>query len=144
VELNTASAAVSFAKQLEEESAEMYEQVGNTFPAWNEAIWTFMRENTRNASSIDRAYFNVVSDALDTGFAFGGVDADDYALLTVPEGTHQSHVLDVLVANENRIIAYYNAVGDSSRNLMADLPRAFDRVAVKHGRRLEILKGLLT
>ena len=82
MKLNTASAAVRFAKQLEDESRQLYERVSERYPEWQPSLATFIRENTRNVGSIDRAYIGVVSDALDTQFAFEGIDTDDYGLVT--------------------------------------------------------------
>ena len=82
MELNTASAAVRFAKQLEDESRQVYERVAERYPQWESTLAPFIRENKRNVGSIDRAYIGVVSDALDTQFAFEGVDTDDYRVIT--------------------------------------------------------------
>ncbi len=142
MELNTASAAVRFAKQLEDDSRDLYERVSDRYPDWQSALAPFIRENTRNVGSIDRAYIGVVSDALDTQFAFEGIDTDDYGLVTdLPKSPAQ--VAAVLAANEETIIAFYRAAADSSRDLLADVPRAFDRIASKRSRRAETLGALI-
>lgn len=139
--LNTASAAVRFAKQLEDESRDLYERVTERYPEWQPTLAPFIRENKRNLGSIDRAYIGVVSDALDTQFAFEGIDTDDYEVLTdLPDSPDQ--VIAVLGSNEETIIAFYRAAADSSRDLLADVPRAFDRIASKRSRRTEVLSAL--
>ena len=141
MKLNTASAAVRFAKRLEEETRDLYERVSERFPEWQSALAPLIRENKRNVGSIDRAYIGVVSDALDTQFAFEGIDTDDYEVLTdLPNSPAQ--VAAILAANEETIIAFYRAAADSSRDLLADVPRAFDRIASKRSRRTEALKAL--
>lgn len=141
MELNTASAAVRFAKQLEDESRDLYERVSERYPEWQSALAPFIKENKRNVGSIDRAYIGVVSDALDTQFAFEGIDTDDYVLVTdLPDSPDQ--VLEGLAANEETILAFYRAAADSSRDLLADVPRAFDRIVSKRSRRAEILRVL--
>ena len=141
MKLNTASAAVRFAKQLEDETRDLYERVSERFPHWQPTLAPFIRENKRNAGSIDRAYIGVVSDALDTQFAFEGIDTDDYEVLTdLPDSPDQ--VVAVLASNEETIIAFYRAAADSSRDLLADIPRAFDRIASKRSRRAEVLSAL--
>ena len=141
MELNTASAAVRFAKQLEDESREVYERVAERYPEWESTLAHFIRDNKRNVGSIDRAYIGVVSDALDTQFAFEGIDTDDYEIVTdLPDSPDQA--LDGLVANEETILAFYRAAADSSRDLLADVPRAFDRIALKRSQRIEILRTL--
>lgn len=141
MELNTSSAAVRFAKQLEDDSCDLYERVSDRYPDWQPTLAPFIRENKRNVGSIDRAYIGVVSDALDTQFAFEGIDTDDYVLVTdLPESPARAAA--VLASNEETIIAFYRAAADSSRDLLADVPRAFDRIASKRSRRTEALSAL--
>ena len=141
MKLNTASAAIRFAKQLEDETRDLYEKVSERYPECQTILAPFVRENKRNVGSIDRAYIGVVSDALDTQFAFKGIDTDDYEVLTdLPDSPDQ--VIAVLASNEETIMAFYRAAADSSRDLLADVPRAFDRIASKRARRAEALRTL--
>ena len=141
MKLNTASAAVRFAKQLEDETRDLYELASDRYPDWQPTLAPLIRENKRNVGSIDRAYIGVVSDALDTQFAFEGIDTDDYGIVTdLPDSPTQ--VAAILAANEEAIIAFYHAAADSSRDLLADVPRAFDRIASKRSRRAEALRAL--
>lgn len=141
MKLNTASAAVRFAKQLEDESRNLYERATERYPELQSAFAPFIRENKRNVGSIDRAYIGVVSDALDTQFAFEGIDTDDYGIVTdLPDSPDE--VTTVLASNEEAIIAFYRAAADSSRDLLADVPRAFDRIASKRSRRTKALRAL--
>ena len=141
MELNTASAVVRFAKQLEDESRQVYERVAERYPQWESTLAPFVPENKRNVGSIDRAYIGVVSDALDTQFAFEGINTDDYKIGTkLPDSPDD--VIAVLAANEETIIAFYHAAADSSRDLLADVPRAFDRIASKRSHRAEALTAL--
>ena len=111
------------------------------YPEWQSSLAPFIRENTRNVGSIDRAYIGVVSDALDTQFAFERIDSDDYVLVTdLPDSPGE--VIAVLAANEETIITFYRAAVESSRDLLADVPRAFDRITSKRSRRAEVLSAL--
>ena len=141
MKLNTASAAVRFAKQLEDDSRDLYERASERYPEWQSVLAPFIRENKRNVGSIDRAYIGVVSDALDTQFAFEGIDTDDYELSTDLPGS-LVEVAALLAANEDTVIAFYRAAAESSRDLLADVPRAFDRIASKRSRRAESLRAL--
>ena len=141
MKLNTASAVVRFAKQLEDDTRDLYERVSDSYPDWQAALAPYIRENRRNVGSIDRAYIGVVSDALDTQFAFEGIDTDDYGIITdLPDSL--DGVIAGLTSNEETIIAFYRAAADSSRDLLADVPRAFDRIASKRSRRTVELKAL--
>lgn len=143
MELNTASAAVTFAKKLEDDSRQVYESLSEQSPEWSDTLAAFIRENKRNVGMIDRTYFGVVSDALDTQYAFEGVDTDDYAIVNaLPDSPDQ--IVDVLVSIEETIIAFYRAAAAASRSLLADVPRAFDRIASKRSRRLDVLRGRAT
>ncbi len=141
MKLNTASAAVRFAKQLEDDSRDLYECASERYPEWQSVLAPFIRENKRNVGSIDRAYIGVVSDALDTQFAFEGIDTDDYELSTDLPGS-LVEVAALLAANEETVIAFFRAAAESSRDLLADVPRAFDRIASKRSRRAESLRAL--
>lgn len=141
MKLNTASAAIRFAKQLEDDSRDLYERALERYPEWQSVLAPFIRENKRNVGSIDRAYIGVVSDALDTQFAFEGIGTDDYGLVTdLPESPDE--IAAVLAANEEAVIAFYRAAAESSRDLLADVPRAFDRITSKRSRRAESLRAL--
>ena len=141
MELSTASAAIRFAKKLEDESREVYERVAERYPDWEGTLAPFIRDNKRNVGSIDRTYIGVVSDALDTQFAFEGIDTDDYEIVTdLPDSLDQ--IVAVLAANEETILAFYRAAGNSSRDLLADIPRAFERIGSKRSPRTEILRAL--
>ena len=110
MELSTASAAIRFAKQLEDESRQVYERVAERYPDWEGTLAPFIRDNKRNVGSIDRTYIGVVSDALDTQFAFEGIDTDDYEIVTdLPDSLDQ--IVAVLAANEETILAFYRAAG---------------------------------
>ncbi len=141
MKLNTASAAVRFAKQLEDDSRQLYERALDQHPEWQSTLAPLIRENKRNVGSIDRAYIGVVSDALDTQFAFEGIDTDDYVITTELPGS-PSEIVMGLASNEETIMAFYHAAADSSRDLLADVPRAFDRIASKRSRRAEALRAL--
>ena len=141
MKLNTASAAVRFAKQLEDDSRDLYERASERYPEWQSVLAPFIRENKRNVGSIDRAYIGVVSDALDTQFAFEGIDTDDYGLVIDLPGA-PDEIAAVLAANEETVIAFYRAAAESSRDLLADVPRALDRIASKRSRRAESLRAL--
>ncbi len=76
MELSTTSAAITFAKSLENDSLEVFERLAEQYPHWNALLAPLIRENKYNVRTIERAYIGVVSDALDTQFAFQGIDYD--------------------------------------------------------------------
>jgi len=56
MEINTASAAISLAKKLEEDSAKFYEDLSQRYPKGKDAFLSFVTENRKNVIQIERAY----------------------------------------------------------------------------------------
>jgi len=56
MEINTASAAISLAKKLEEDSTKFYEDLSQRYPKGKDAFLSFVKENRKNVIQIERAY----------------------------------------------------------------------------------------
>jgi len=142
VELNTASAVISFARKLEEDSASLYEALAQRWPEAEESWLTFVRENRKNIVQAERAYYGVISDALEGCFAFG-LNVDDYAFPTsLPEKASHADALGQAVKMEEQITRFYSEAAEQSKSLMADVPRAFAMIARKREGRITTLKSL--
>ncbi len=141
--LRTASQAFSLAKDLEEEAAAFYDQLGGWFPEHAEAFGGFAAENRRFRQQVERAYYGVITDAIEGGFAFD-METDGFALDTSKPADLDA-ALDRAKDMEAKIIRFYTEAAEQSRTLMADLPRAFDQVVKRRNRRripaLEELSG---
>ncbi len=141
--LHTASEGVSFAKKLENDSAEFYENLARRNAGDAETLLSFAQENKKYITQVERAYYGVITDAIEGCFAFN-IDPDGYALKTaVKEGTDYAEALKQAVEIEEAIIKFYTDAAEQSRSLMADVPRAFTIIARKRGTRLEKLESLL-
>jgi rubrerythrin len=141
--LHTASEGISFSKKLENDSAEFYKNLAQQNAADAETLLSFAGENKKNIVQVERAYYGVITDAIEGCFAFN-IDPDDYSLKTaVKEGTDYADALKQAVEMENLIIKFYTDAAEQSRSLMADVPRAFTLVARKRAGRLEKLDALL-
>ena len=79
MELHTASEGITFAKQLETDSASFYEELAQHYTGDIETFLSFARDNTKNIAQIERAYYGVITDAIEGGYAFN-IDPDDYTL----------------------------------------------------------------
>ena len=64
MQLCTTSETISFARDLEEKSAEFYQAVSNRFEPGKEFI-RFKEENRKFAVQIQRAYQSVITDAIE-------------------------------------------------------------------------------
>ena len=143
MKLNTCSQVISLAKEFESESAKFYEELSRRYPEDADILLSFAGENGKNIVQIERAYYEVISDAIEGCFAFN-IDPDDYALKTeLPEKASYSDALGKAIEMEEKIIKFYSDAAEQSRSLMADVPRAFKMVAKKRSNRRPQLESLL-
>ena len=141
--LHTASEGITFARKLENDSAEFYENLAQQSAEDAETFISFARDNKKNIVQFERAYYGVITDAIEGCFAFN-IDPDDYSLKTaVPDGTGYADVLGQAVEIEKTIIKFYTDAAEQSRSLMADVPRVFAMIARKRENRIEKLGSLL-
>ena len=141
--INTCSSAITFAKQLENESAGFYENLSQRFTEDEDVFLTFVKENQAYVTQIERAYYGVITDAMEGCFAFN-IDPEEYALETqLSEKASYSDVLASAVKMEEKLIQFYSDAAEQSKSLMADVPRAFRLVAKKRGNRQAALNALL-
>lgn len=142
MEINTCSAAISFSRKLEEDSAKFYEELAQRHTKDAEILLSFAGENKKNIIQIERAYYGVISDALEGCFAFN-INPDNYALKTeLAEGVSYPEALKQAVELEEKLIKFYSDAAEQSRSLMADIPRAFTIVAKKRSSRIPKLESL--
>jgi rubrerythrin len=141
--LHTASEGITFAKKLENDSAEFYENLARHNAGDAETFLSFAQENRKYVTQVERAYYGVITDAIEGCFAFN-IDPDAYTLKTaVDDGTDYADALKQAVAIEETIIKFYTDAAEQSKSLMADVPRTFTIIARKRGSRLEKLGSLL-
>jgi len=141
--LNTASELISFTKKLEEDSARFYRELSRKFVQDKDVFLSFAKENEKNIVQVERAYYEVISDAMEGCFAFN-INPQEYAFKTeLAEKESYSESLDRATEIEEKIIKFYLDAARQSKSLMADVPRAFQMVAKKRGNRQLTLKSLL-
>jgi len=142
MKLHTASETVSFAKELEEKSANFYENLAQRYSKDEDALLSYAKENKKYFTQIQRAYYSVITDAIEGGYAFD-LDPDEYTLDTeLPENASYSDAVDKVVEIEEKMIKFYTDAADQSMSLMADVPRNFKIVARKRRNRIPKLKSL--
>ncbi len=140
--LHTASEVISLARKLENESAKFYEGLSRRYPKDEDVLLSFVKENGKNVVQIERAYYGVISDAIEGCFAFN-INPDDYAFKTeLTEGASYSAALDKAIELEEKIGEFYTVAAEQSKSLMADVPRAFIMVVKKRGNRVAKLRSL--
>jgi rubrerythrin len=143
MKLNTASAIISFCRQLEEDGAQFYENLAQKYSQDGETLLSFAKENRRNIVDIERSYYGVISDALEGCFSFD-MDVDNSTFKTeLTGGTNYSDILGTAIEIEDRTIEFYLEAAEQSKALMADVPRVFQRVAKKRTERKAKLQSLM-
>lgn len=141
--LHTCSEVLSFARQLENESANFYEKLAQRYLDSRDFFLSLANENRKYTTQVERAYYGVITDAIESCFAFD-IGPEDYALDTgLAETAVNSDVLDRAIEIEDRMIKFYSDAAEQSRSLMADVPRAFRLVVKKRDGRKPKLKSLL-
>ena len=142
--LHTASEVLTLAKKLENESAKFYEDLSQRYAKDVDVLLSFAKENGKNVVQIERAYYGVITDAIEGCFAFN-INPDDYAFKTeLAEGASYSDALDKAIELEEKVGEFYTVAAEQSKSLMADVPRAFEMVAKKRNNRKSKLKSFIT
>ncbi|WP_455367492.1 hypothetical protein [[Eubacterium] cellulosolvens] len=143
MKLNTCSAVLRFTTTLEEETAKFYDLLAQKYPQAKETFELFSRENKKFKLIVERAYYGVISDALEACFSFKeGLDTDQYSLKTDQDISFHD-VLQVAIDNESKIQKAYIDAAGLSEALMADVPRSFRLVARKREDRITKIKSLM-
>lgn len=142
MKLNTSSAIVAFARKLENKSAAFYEQLAQ-MDAVNSAVFlSFVKENRKNAVQIERAYYGVITDAIEGSFTFN-LSVDEYEFdVDPPAVTGIKGGVKKALEIEDKITGFYLAAAEQSKNLLADIPRVFALTARKRNARKSKLISL--
>jgi hypothetical protein len=141
--IHTASEGVSLAKMLENDSASFYEDAAKKFPEISEKLLAYAKENKKNISQIERAYYGVITDAIEGCFAFN-LDPEEYTLDTsLAANASKEDYLSKATKMEETIIKFYKDAAEQSRPLMADVPRNFTLIARKRESRKAAFMALL-
>ncbi len=141
MECNTAASVITYVSKIELDSATLYEQWGQLHGKLRDAFESFAKANRKNEQRVKRAYYSVVSDALETGFCFKDLSAD----IVIPESSKAaslSEVLSLAVTLEKEIQDFYVKAANSSRALLADVPRQMDKVSRERAKRVEQLQAM--
>jgi len=143
MKLQTASAVISLAKSLEDESAKFYQDLSQRYAEDKDVFVSLAQENKKNIVQIERAYYGVITDAIESCFAFD-IEPDAYAVETaLAEGTSYHDALGKAIELEEKIVKFYTDAAEQSKSLMADVPRAFMLIARKRSERQAKLGSLL-
>ena len=136
MKLNTTSAVISFAKELEETSIKYYENLIQKYPQNKEIFLSFIKENKKNMISVQRVYQEVITDAIEGCFSFEGLETNNYKFdADLSTKTNYTEALKNAIEVEEKIQKFYLDTAEMSKSLMADIPRVFERIAKKRDKR---------
>ncbi len=142
--ISTCSGAISLTKELENESTKVYQELAQRFEKDKDLFLSFAKENGKFYSQVERAYYGVITDAIEGCFAFD-LNPEDYQFKkTFPKEMSLSDAISEAIKMEETMLKFYQAAAEQSKHLMADVPRAFTLVAKKRSERIPKLKSLIS
>ncbi|NWG01249.1 MAG: hypothetical protein HXY44_00140 [Syntrophaceae bacterium] len=143
MEISTCSGAISLAKQLENDSAKVYQELAQKLEKEKDLFLGFAKDNGKYYTQIERAYYGVITDAIEGCFAFN-LNPDHYQFKkTLPENIGPKEAIAEALKMEESMLEFCQTAAEQSKHLMADVPRAFSLVAKKRSERISKLKELL-
>ncbi len=140
--LQTASETLSFVREFEEKGAAFYEEMAQKFTNDEETFLTFAKENRKFLTQVQRAYYSVITDAIEGGYAFN-LESDEYDFDTqLADDTSYADAVAKALNMEEKILDFYEEAAEQSMSLLADVPRNFKIVAKKRKNRIPKLESL--
>jgi rubrerythrin len=141
--INTCSGAISLFRDFENEAAQFYRKLAERFDSGKDLFLSFAAENGKFVKQVERAYYGVITDALEGCFAFD-LNPQAFELKTaVSEGATYPEAIRQAIAMEDKMLSFLQVAAEQSKHLMADVPRSFTLVAKKRNERIPKLKALL-
>jgi hypothetical protein len=142
--INTCSGAISLSRELENQAATFYQELSKRFEKNRDLFLAFAGENAKFVKQIERAYYGVITDAIEGCFAFN-LNEEEYRVTTaLPANITSSDAVGEAIKIEENLLKFYQTAAEQSKHLMADVPRSFTLVAKKRSERIPKLKALLS
>jgi len=141
--INTCSGAISLSRELENQAAKFYHELSQRFEKNKDLFTAFAGENAKFVKQIERAYYGVITDAIEGCFAFN-LNEEEYQVKTaLTVNMTSSDAVSEAIRIEENLLKFYQTAAEQSKHLMADVPRSFNLVAKKRSERIPKLKALL-
>ena len=143
MKLNTMAGVMTFVSKIENDSASFYRNYAKNYPELESTFLSWNKENNKFEKNVKRTYFGVITDTLESNYAFQGLDTDDYNFETqLPENVDSSEAGKKAREIEETIKNFYLNAAQLSDGLMADIPRLFRKIAKKREERCQTLDTL--
>jgi rubrerythrin len=141
--LTTASEVIRFATEVEKRNEDVYHLLGERYPDKRDAFARFAKQSKKNGIQVQRAYNEVVTDAIETAYSFDNLDVEEeLGAMDIPEGMPLDEAIQQVVAVEQEVSAFYHSSAEMSKGLLADVPRMFERIVRKRKKRMDELHAL--
>jgi hypothetical protein len=141
--ISTASETISLANDLENQTASTYRTLASGFGNECPCFESFAAENVKTVAQVGRAYFGMITDAIEGCFAFD-LDPDDYPVeVSASNIDTLGDALKMAIRLEETIGAFYRDASEQGKATMADIARTFATVARKRDERVKRLRLLL-
>jgi rubrerythrin len=139
----TCAAIISFAKEIEDNSAEFYRNLADKYPNSRTKFLSFSKECRKNKTLITRTYQETISDALEACF-ITGPKLENYAIRrNIPKTLSPKDALEMAIEIEDEAIEAYLSIAEQTKQLLATIPMAFRTVAKNRKHRRQELNRLL-
>ena len=143
MKLNTMAGVMSFVSKIENDSSSFYRNYAEKYPELESIFLSWNKENSKFEKNIKRTYYGVITDTLESNYAFQGLDTDDCNFETqLPEDADSSEAGKKAREIEETIKHFYLKAAQLSDGLMADIPRLFRKIAKKREERCQALESL--
>jgi len=137
--LHTTSETISFIRTFENSIADFYEDLAERFPDHRDTLSSLAAETRKHVVLLERAYYSVISDALEGGYAFD-MDPDAYRFnTTLAMDVTLAEAVAQVRALEETSIDFYTLAAEQSGSLMADVPQTMKQIVKKKIRRREVI-----
>lgn len=136
----TASAVISFAEKLEEDSSKFYEELAEKYPQSKDMFLSFSKESKNNRILIGRTYRETITDAIEACFSFEGLNLSNIQVQEFLEkATSYSEALKTAIRLEAKASQFYSNVLKCSVSLLATISNSFKKVdKERKDRKLEL------
>jgi rubrerythrin len=140
----TASAIISFTEDLEDRSGEFYKELAERFPEETDIFLVLVKDCEKTKKLVTQTYRETVSDALETGFSFDGLDLTEYLFEgSLPEDINLGEALKKATALEEKAVEFYEEIAKRSRSLLATISVAFKSAAKRRKQHKQKLESLI-
>ncbi len=140
----TASAIITFAEKLEDDSSKFYRSLAEEYPEGKETFLAFAKESEKNKVQVTRTYQETITDALEACFSFEDLKLNDYTTeIDLKEIKSCSDALAKAIELEDKATKFYSDAAELCKSLLATIPVALRKVAERRNNRKRVLKALL-